>query len=102
MPWLIRPDIRCSSHRCHDARSIAMQRWGFQGRLINSQRLAFDQILFCQHLEDPLEYVLVRIQVQPELRSWQTRVIRSSLVQLEAQKLSQGQRIRTSQGNPAF
>jgi len=76
---------RCTSVRCHAERCSSCG-VGFQRRGVNRDRLSLDQSFDGQYPDYPLENSLVRLQPVKSTRPRNGRVIRSLLVQREANK----------------
>ena len=74
----------------------------FQRRRIDADRLPPHQTRSRQPLQNPREYGLVGLYVDPPPGARQRRVIRRRLGQLQGQKRPQTQRIRHPPRNPAL
>ena len=106
-PRQIRPRRRCDA-RCrrepreklliglarvasHDAPQGGVRR---QGRGINADRLAPDQVGGCQHLQDPGEDRAGRLHIDQPAGSRNRRVLGRRFVETQAEEAAQGERIR--------
>ena len=73
-----------------------------QGRGINADRLAPDQICGRQHLEDPGEDRSVRLHIDQPAGSLNRRVLGRRFVETQAEEAAQGERIRRPPCNATF
>src|SRR5438874_7388782 len=73
---------------------------GFQRRRINRDPLSLQQPAIGQHPQHPTEYFTMRIEVDQSSRARDRRVVRRVLVQRNAHKAPQRQRVRQPPGNP--
>src|SRR5438067_6091559 len=73
---------------------------GFQRRRINRDPLSLQHPAIGQHPQHPTEYFTMRIEVDQSSRARDRRVVRRVLVQRNAHKAPQRQRVRQPPGNP--
>src|SRR5277367_1668527 len=77
-------------------------RVGFQGRRIDGNPLTFEQPAISQYAQHPAEDFPMRVQIDQPPGARNRRVIRRVLVQTNAHKTPQCQRIRQPPGNAAL
>ena len=75
---------------------------GIQHRGVDAQRLPLQQFRFGQHLQHPVEDLLMRLVIHQPARARHTRMIGRALVQLVAEEVPQRQRIGHPPGDLAF
>src|ERR1019366_3438511 len=78
------------------------RRIGFQGGRIDSDPLGLQQPTLRQHPQHPAEDFAMRVQIDQPPRARNRRVVRRVLVQPDAHKAPQRQRVRQSPSNPAL
>src|SRR5206468_231409 len=78
----------------------AHRRIRLQPRCINRDPLPLQQPAIGQHPQHPTEYFTMRIEVDQSSRARDRRVVRRVLVQRNAHKAPQRQRVRQPPGNP--
>ena len=91
--------IRLAGIAAHDAPQSGV---GLQGRRIDPDRLACDEIRRGQHLQDPREDRAVCLQVDQAARPRNRRVLGRHLVQAQAQEAAQRERIGRAPRNPSL
>ena len=91
--------IRLAGIAAHDAPQSGV---GLQGRRIDPDRLACDEIRRGQHWQDPREDRAVCLQVDQAARPRNRRVLGRHLVQAQAQEAAQRERIGRAPRNPSL
>src|SRR5262249_41304306 len=83
----------------HDAAQTCV---GFERRRVNADRLPLHQPGRCEALQDPGEDRSVRFEVDQPTRTRNRRVIRRGVLQTDAQKVAQRERVRGAPGDAAL